>query len=234
MVDLSAQVAAALKAKVAQATTTTARGVVVSVSSDGTVTFTVAGSTTPRKGIYLGPGTPVVGEVITYIDEGRGFVLVLGATGPRDLVLSPVHRLTVGLTSVSNAGVTTAGQFIDATGDLRAAINAAAVPTAWTNLSLTGGWSNFGGGYANASYRKRGDEVQLRGLVAGGTIGGAGVGTAIFALPSGFRPPFAQGFATIATNTLGRININPDGSTYCEIGTNTFVFLDGLSFSITA
>jgi hypothetical protein len=227
MVDLSAQVAAALKAKVAQATTTTARGVVVALSSDGTVTFTVAGSTTPRKGIYLGPGTPVVGEVITYIDEGRGFVLVLGATGPRDLVLSPVHRLTVGLTSVSNAGVTTAGQFIDATGDLRASI-VALRPSGWTNITYQNGWANYGG-YQIGQFRKAGDVVQLRGLMQGGTVAGT---TPAFTLPSGFRPPAPELFPTIANNAIGRINVFANGDVCSEIGSNAFVGLSGISFSI--
>lgn len=229
MVDLSAQVAAALKAKVAQATTTTARGVVVALSSDGTVTFTVAGSTTPRKGIYLGPGTPVVGEVITYIDEGRGFVLVLGATGPRDLVLSPVHAFRVGITSVSNAGVTTAGQFIDATGDLRASINALQ-PSAWTAVTFTGGWSKYAdANYSNVSYRKASDIVQLRGLAAGGSVP-----SSIFTLPSGFRPPAYLAIAVASNNAFGRITVGADGTVLCDVGSPTWVSLDGVHFSTTA
>lgn len=230
MVDLSAQVAAALKAKVAQATTTTARGVVVALSSDGTVTFTVAGSTTPRKGIYLGPGTPVIGEVITYIDEGRGFVLVLGATGPRDLVLSPVHAFRVGITSVSNAGVTTAGQFIDATGDLRASINAYAVPTAWTNVSFQNGWGVFGGGWQACRYRKVGDVVQLQGLMSSGTVG---IATPAFTLPSGFRPTLSELFPTVANGAIGRINVGTDGAVSSDFGSNVYVSLSGIWFSTT-
>lgn len=229
MADTAAALAAAIKDSVSAAVTRTARGTVVAVGTDGTVTFIVGGLTTPRKGIWVG-NQPQVGEVITYLDEGRGFPLVFGATGVRDLYVPATKALIVGNTRVDNTGVTTTGNYIDGSGNLRASINAL-LPTAWTTVgAFQNGWGNYFGGYHAAAYRKVGDVVELRGLVQGGTVSGSGTGT-IFTLPSGFRPAFAELFPTIAGNAIGRINVFSSGAVGCEVGTNTFVSLSGIQVS---
>jgi hypothetical protein len=45
-------------------------------------------------------------------------------------------------------------------------------------------WTNYGGGWAPAQFRKIGSQVFLKGLVAGGPVG-----STIFTLPAGYRPP---------------------------------------------
>jgi hypothetical protein len=55
--------------------------------------------------------------------------------------------------------------------------------TAWTTLTLTAPWANYGFGWATAAYQKVGDTVRVRGLIAGGTSG-----STIATLPAGFRP----------------------------------------------
>ncbi|HET9667277.1 MAG TPA: hypothetical protein VFP09_10990, partial [Desertimonas sp.] len=55
---------------------------------------------------------------------------------------------------------------------------------AWTNVTFTGTWVNFGGLTQATQYRKIGDQVYVRGFVKSGTIG-----TSAFTLPVGYRPP---------------------------------------------
>ncbi len=79
MTDYATAVARVLAARISDSRTTTAKGTVVAVSSDGSVTFTI-GDLGTRKGVYVGDA-PRVGEVVTYLDEGRGIPIVLGSTG---------------------------------------------------------------------------------------------------------------------------------------------------------
>ncbi len=65
--------------RIEQSRTTTQRGIVTAVGTDGIVTFDVADSGS-RIGMHIGE-PPVVGDIIVYIDEGRGIPLVIGATG---------------------------------------------------------------------------------------------------------------------------------------------------------
>lgn len=54
----------------------------------------------------------------------------------------------------------------------------------WILMGLGGtGWSNYGFGWAEAAYRKIGDQVQIRGLIAGGAMG-----SVIANMPVGYRP----------------------------------------------
>lgn len=228
--DTAAALAAALKSSIDSAVTRTARGTVVSVAADGFVTFSVGGSATPRKGIHVGPGVPQVGEIITYVDEGRGIPLVLGSTGPKDLYLSALKALIVGNTTVNNAGVTTTGTFVDSSGSLRAGITALA-PSAWTAVTFQNSWVNFAGGIDVATkYRKVGDIVYLQGAVSGGSVP-----STIFTLPSGFRPVARHIFPVISNaSAIGRVDVNASGAVSCEVGNTANVFLSGIQFSITA
>lgn len=72
----------------------------------------------------------------------------------------------------------------------------------WLNVGQFGqdaffqnGWFNFAQSWQAASYRKRENQVFLRGLVSGGAIG-----QAIFTLPVGYRPLAATMYAGIATS----------------------------------
>jgi hypothetical protein len=214
--DVYSAIAQTLKDQIAGATTRTARGTVVAVGTDGTVTFTVGGLATPRKGIWLG-FQPQVGEVITYLDEGRGMPLVYGATGVRDLYVPATKALIVGNTRVDTTGVTVSGVLM--------------TPTTWTNVTFQNGWSNFGSGYTGAQYRKVGDRVELRGLVTGGTVT---YGTPVFTLPSGFRPTGFEVFPAVANNLFTRVDVLTTGVVSVYTGaSNAFVSFSGISFSTT-
>ena len=102
------------------------------------------------------------------------------------------------------------------------------VGTAWAGLSFGSGWASFGIGFNNGEYKKVGDIVFLRGLVARTS----GVGTTIATLPSGYRPSAQCVFITNATDAFGRVDVQTDGVILLNNGTPTYVQLDGLSFSV--
>lgn len=77
-------------------------------------------------------------------------------------------------------------------------------PSPWTNAALVNGWSNFPG-YQSAQYRKRGDMVDMRGVIQSGASS-----TVAFVLPVGFRPP--TGCQMIIRGGAG--------DCYCDIGAN--------------
>jgi hypothetical protein len=71
----------------------------------------------------------------------------------------------------------------------------------WAAATLASPWINYGGGWAAAAYRRVGDQVELRGLISGGTEG-----TTIAVLPAGFRPTGFRMFSTIvSTGTWGQL-----------------------------
>lgn len=112
--------------------------------------------------------------------------------------------------------------------------------TPWTPATYTNSWADYSATYAGAEYRRLGDMIQLRGLVGGGTLG-----SAMFTLPVGFRPPYPMIFdvacktgtvyvnSRLSITTAGAVtvsNIEYDGGD----GTHYFwVSLDGIEFSIT-
>lgn len=125
-------------------------------------------------------------------------------------------------------------------------------PNAWQNVSFQNSWVNYAGSYQLCQYRKLGDMVQLRGMAKLGTVG-----TTIFTLPSGYRPPAYLIFAVAVgsraaltsgaastgtahthpitqTEAMGRLNVNTDGTvTPNSTVTNTWISLDNVQFSVT-
>lgn len=108
----------------------------------------------------------------------------------------------------------------------------ALLSVSWAALPLnTGGnWANYGGSYATAAYRKIGDTVELRGMVARSS----GSATLMGTLPAGSRPAAYErwvcntgggGFMEVEARTNGEVHAL---STY-----STFVSLSGIRFSIT-
>jgi hypothetical protein len=105
----------------------------------------------------------------------------------------------------------------------------AARATAWTAVTFTNGWTDFGGGYQAMQYRKVGDVVELRGMIGSGTPGASA-----FTLPTGFRPPANIRFAAISTGvTLGYWEIGTAGTVLHQSGAVGDVVIN-FSFSTTA
>ena len=103
---------------------------------------------------------------------------------------------------------------------------------AWNNLSLLGGWSNYGSGYQTAQYRKVGDIIQLRGLV----VCGGSFTTNIAQMPSSLFYP-ASGrliFYCWTSGSTYRIDVTNAGVIACGGWTptsGTIVSLDGIIFA---
>ena len=104
---------------------------------------------------------------------------------------------------------------------------------AWTNATLQNSWVAFGGAYATPGYRKdHQGKVYLRGLAKNGTVS-AYPGTAIFTLPSGYRPPHRKVLNVSSNGAWGRIDVAANGVVSLINGTNAWVSFDGLSFTTT-
>lgn len=101
--------------------------------------------------------------------------------------------------------------------------------TAWVAPTLGNAWVNFGGAYQVAQYRKVGDEVELRGVIKGGTMN-----VAAFTLPAGFRPPALNQFATVSGGVYGYITVDPTGNVNPAVGTNASFDLAPVRFSTVA
>lgn len=99
---------------------------------------------------------------------------------------------------------------------------------AWSNVSFNTGWTDYGGSYQTAQYKKVGDLVFLRGLVKRTS----GSSTTMLTLPAGYRPPAQCLFVGISFDTLGRIDIDTSGNVIMMLGSPTnWVGLDGIVFS---
>ncbi len=113
------------------------------------------------------------------------------------------------------------------------AILTAASVTTWTAPTLLNSWANYGGSEQVTQHRKDGDVVQIDGNIKSGS----GV---VFVLPVGSRPPANRSFicpsnngydiAYVVIQTSGNVTV----ASYNAGGNNSFVSLDGITFSVTA
>jgi len=92
-------------------------------------------------------------------------------------------------------------------------------------------WTNFGGGWAPAAYRRVGDMVEVRGLITGGTVGST---ANVFTLPTGYRP-IKRFIFPIDTNPAvnGRLEVRPDGGIRIHDGSNVYAGLFTIRFSVS-
>lgn len=93
-------------------------------------------------------------------------------------------------------------------------------------IAFQNGWVNFGGTNATCSYYKDAfGRVWLKGTAKSGTIN-----TAIFTLPSGYRPAEEEIFAVVSNGVFGGVVVRPDGTVTCFSGSNIYVTLSGISY----
>ncbi|MGZ5025730.1 MAG: hypothetical protein ACXWE9_01045 [Methylobacter sp.] len=97
----------------------------------------------------------------------------------------------------------------------------------WRNAVLINSWVIFSSEYNPAQYFKDDNGVVwLRGLVKSGVVG-----QPIFVLPEGFRPTYRQlHVVCVNNNTVGRVDITPDGNVWSISGSNGWVSLDSIAF----
>lgn len=142
---------------------------------------------------------------------------------------------SAGATITAYVGEAVSGFYIEDCGpNSYPALPPAPQPTPWSLITtFLNGWTNYDsaaiGGWQQASYRKVGDEVQLRGLLAGGTIG-----QAMFTLPVGYRPPSGLIFACDGQATAHvRIDVQVGGNVLPNNGSNGYMSIAGIRFSVT-
>lgn len=101
----------------------------------------------------------------------------------------------------------------------------------WLGMNFGSGWGNYGGTYVEGEYKKFGDLVFLRGLVARTS----GVGTVIANLPVGYRPLNANSsvLLEVITDTgQGRVDIDSSGNITQVSGGTTWVSFNAKNFSV--
>ncbi|MGH7744181.1 MAG: hypothetical protein ACREQ5_05090 [Candidatus Dormibacteria bacterium] len=99
-------------------------------------------------------------------------------------------------------------------------------PEAATTPTFLNSWVDFGGANQTTSfYKDPAGIVHLRGLVKSGTIG-----TAIFALPNGYRPTATEFFAVPSNSAFGLLLIDSSGNVVADDGSNVWFSLAGITF----
>lgn len=111
-----------------------------------------------------------------------------------------------------------------------ASLMAALAPEAWIDPTLLGTWVAEPGLQVPQYRREAFDLVRLRGAVQSGTVG-----TSIFTLPAGYRPPADIRFSIVngSTTSPGYITVTSTGSVIFDTSSNSIVALDGICFSTT-
>lgn len=98
----------------------------------------------------------------------------------------------------------------------------------WTAPTLVNSWANYGSGFNPAGYFKDvNGVVHLRGLLKDGVVGTT---SAMFTLPTGFRPATRCLFNIQSNSALGRCDILATGEVYAYAGNNAWFCLDGITF----
>lgn len=101
--------------------------------------------------------------------------------------------------------------------------------TTWSNLTLTGGWVNYGAGFSTAQYTKSSDNiVTVKGMIKSGTITN---GTVVGTLPAGYRPAKKLLLSGVSYDNHVRIDVGPDGAITLQGNANSnWVSLDNITF----
>lgn len=105
-----------------------------------------------------------------------------------------------------------------------------AVPTTWTDVSsspgYSGAWVDFDAAH-KVQHRLVGEVVELRGWAKSGTNG-----SSVFTLPVGRRPPRSMVYSSYVSGTTGFVTVDSTGTVTPGTG-NTVTVLDVVRFSIT-
>lgn len=98
----------------------------------------------------------------------------------------------------------------------------------WSLPTLLNSWSDYGSGYRGARFRiSTVNEVQIQGMVASGTTT---TGTAIFTLPTGYRPVETLRFNVVSNGVIGIVDVQSDGDVAIIAGSATYLNLTGIAF----
>lgn len=155
---------------------------------------------------------PLSGQSVIYAYDYTGSVYIPLVIDAATIDLRPSGDGAKALSIDGNGNVSIAGR----------------LGQAWSNVSFNTGWTDYGGSYQTAQYKKVGDLVFLRGLVKRTS----GSSTTILTLPAGYRPPSQCLFPASSFDAYARIDIDTSGNVIMMLGSPTnWVGLDGIVFS---
>lgn len=102
--------------------------------------------------------------------------------------------------------------------------------TGWIDFAVfANSWTNYGGGWGQAQFRRKRGIVYLRGLVKSGAAL-----TVMLDMPVGFRPGYTQTYICWAGAGYARIDVGGNGSitlvNWIGGGDNTYVTLSDISY----
>lgn len=115
-----------------------------------------------------------------------------------------------------------------ATGNFNESGNTYADGPKWTNVTYQNGWASLPG-FQGVSYKLQDGRVYLRGTAQSGVVA---LGTPVFTLPVGHRPPLNTVFAMQSNSAFGVLSVEASGLVSVAVGSNVSITLDGLSFAI--
>lgn len=172
-------------------------------------------------------GAPAL-SIVPRVDATDGNALRLSATYDGSTAGSTIELTTNSASKVVQliAQVTTAGlsRIVLKADTINVEGN---IGEAWTNVTYTTGWVDFGGGFTGAQYKKVGDLIFLRGLCKRTS----GVATTMFTLPVNYRPSSSIIFAQLSNDALARVQVDTTGAVTMSFGTATsWVNLSGIVF----
>lgn len=104
-------------------------------------------------------------------------------------------------------------------------VQSAISPPNWTVPTFKNSWEKFTSGTIVGYTKDAQGFVRLRGLVKSGTIG-----TEIFTLPVGYRPPTETWFVVMSNLSWGLLYISSAGDVVAHTGSNGSFSLDGICF----
>lgn len=168
-------------------------------------------------------------------------VLVLGAGGTRqgnlamvapELTAASGTRAQIQLYSRSNDGSVAATAQILASGSIE--LGSGTITRnlvlfhedSWHTVSLLNSWANYGSGYQTPRYKMTGGQVEVQGMITGGSSG-----TVAFNLPSGYRPASHLSFTGTDGVSAGRqLDVLSGGNVTCY-PSNALYFSVSCSFT---
>jgi hypothetical protein len=205
------------------------RAINCSDNASGYVNLAIDGTVAPLVDSWFSGTTTYNGRVFDWVFVGDGVTHTYQLFGVR-------QNGTIDFHNQSSAG--NCYFFIEDIGPTTSPpLPVTPTPTPWIKVTaFQNGWVNYdasGTAWAHAAYRKVGDEVAIRGLVASGPAG-----SAVFTLPAGYRPPYGLIFACdCANSTHVRIDANANGQIFVQSpmsGGNTgYLSLANIRFSVT-
>lgn len=104
--------------------------------------------------------------------------------------------------------------------------------TDWVPATLQGAWTNFGGAYRDAAFRRINGIVYVRGMIKAGT--NVTPGTVLLTLPAGFRPAKFDVYPAWGATAAAALELGPNGNIVIGDASNTAVRSINMTFPAEA